>query len=225
MKRFVVLVMMVMSIASVSAQRWSLTPEVGVTGVLRKENMLNTYEQKWGVRWKMGVGVEYQTSSVFSLKSGLYYTQRGYSSHLLMPGNEETGGMYDVFFKLNRHFLQVPLLANVSFKVADEVRLNVGVGPYVAWSVQDNPESSYLLWETTEGGESIGVDGSSGIDAWKHDRAFDWGASLQAGVEVKQWVMNVGYDISLGKEYDKGLVCLKYHTLNFTVGYKFRLGK
>ena len=33
MKKFVLFVMLMMSVVSVSAQRWSLTPEVGMTAV------------------------------------------------------------------------------------------------------------------------------------------------------------------------------------------------
>lgn len=35
MKKFVLFVMLMMSVVSVSAQRWSLTPEVGMTAVKR----------------------------------------------------------------------------------------------------------------------------------------------------------------------------------------------
>lgn len=41
MKKFVLFVMLMMSVVSVSAQRWSLTPEVGMTAV--KERRLFLY--------------------------------------------------------------------------------------------------------------------------------------------------------------------------------------
>ena len=62
-------------------------------------------------------------------------------------------------------------------------------------------------------------------DKWTHDNPFDWGLSFQAGVEVASWVINVGYDVSLGKEYQYDSAGLKYHTLSLSVGYKFKLGK
>ena len=58
-----------------------------------------------------------------------------------------------------------------------------------------------------------------------HDNPFDWGLSFQAGLEIGSCVMSVGYDASLGKEYDYDSVDLKYHTFSLSVGYKFKLGK
>ena len=62
-------------------------------------------------------------------------------------------------------------------------------------------------------------------ESWTHDNSFDWGLSFQAGLEIGSCVMNVGYDASLGKEYEYDSVDLKYHTFSLSVGYKFKLGK
>jgi hypothetical protein len=76
MKRFVLFVMLMMSVAVASAQKWSLTPEIGMMAVKRGGPSYN-YEpgQSWNARWKIGVGVEYVVKpDRFSLKSGLYST-------------------------------------------------------------------------------------------------------------------------------------------------------
>lgn len=79
MKKFVLFVMLMMSVVSVSAQRWSLTPEVGMTAVKRGGfSYIDESGYTWNARWKIGVGVEYVVKpDRFSLKSGLYYAQRG----------------------------------------------------------------------------------------------------------------------------------------------------
>ena len=81
MKKFVLFVMLMMGVVSVSAQRWSLTPEMGMMAVKRGGNVyINEQKPTWNTRWKVGVGVEFAVRpDRFSLKSGLYYTQRGYS--------------------------------------------------------------------------------------------------------------------------------------------------
>ena len=89
MKRFVLFVMLMMSVAVASAQKWSLTPEIGMMAVKRGGPSYN-YEpgQSWNARWKIGVGVEYVVKpDRFSLKSGLYYAQRGYSRQSTSFGN------------------------------------------------------------------------------------------------------------------------------------------
>ncbi|WP_293667018.1 outer membrane beta-barrel protein [uncultured Parabacteroides sp.] len=248
MKKFVLFVMLMMCVVSVSAQRWSLTPEVGMTAISRGGGFYSD-EQKWNSRWKMGVGVEYAVKpDFFSLKSGLYYTQRGYSYHTITYGSIYPTGaeQSDVMFgeirsKRNSHILQVPLMANFSFRLADDVRLNLAAGPYVGYSLGDKDQYSYMEYTPGTGygyggyssngyydGNSYGggwVGTGFGHEGWTHDNPFDWGFSLQVGVEVKQWVMNVGYEASLGKEYKYDKCDLKYHTLSLSVGYKFKLGK
>lgn len=66
MKKFVLFVMLMMSVVSVSAQRWSLTPEVGMTAVKRGGS---SYIDDQGIhldaRWKIGVGVSMLLNRTF----------------------------------------------------------------------------------------------------------------------------------------------------------------
>lgn len=145
MKKFVLFVMLMMSVSSLWAQkRWSLTPEMGMTAIKRGGGA-HPAEQRYNARWKVGVGVEYAVKpDVFSLKSGLYYTQRGYSFHSMSYGgyysvsgqNDNTFG--EMWYKTNRHFLQVPLMANFSIRLADDVRLNLAAGPIslIRWEIK-----------------------------------------------------------------------------------------
>ena len=133
MKRVVVFAMVLMlGVVSVQAQ-WSVVPEAGMT-VMKAGPMVD-----WKPSWKIGVGVEYQLKPEFlSLKSGLYYTQRGYSNDhpriwiwaLLVdcagPTYDPYGYAYDYSNKVTRNFLQLPIMANLSFKLAEDIRLNVG---------------------------------------------------------------------------------------------------
>ncbi|WP_293740575.1 outer membrane beta-barrel protein [uncultured Parabacteroides sp.] len=255
MKKFVLFVMLMMSVVSVSAQRWSLTPEVGMMAVKRGGNFyVNEQKPTWNTRWKIGVGVEFAVKpDRFSLKSGLYYIQRGYSRHSILFGsiypttNDQSKPTFnESYSKTNRHFLQVPLMANFSIRLADDVRLNLAAGPYIAYSLGDKGQAEYSEYTPT-GGKSFGYGygygygygsnnytyvGGSGwagqgfrSEGWTHDNPLDWGVSFQVGLEVRQWVINVGYDASLGKEYKWDSASLKYHTFSLSVGYKFKLGK
>lgn len=253
MKKFVLFVMLMMSVVSVSAQRWSLTPEVGMMSVKRGgPSYFSEPGYTWNARWKIGVGVEFAVRpDRFSLKSGMYYTQRGYSRQLILFGsiypainNQLKPTFSESYYKTNRHFLQVPLMANFSFRLADHVRLNLAAGPYVAYSLGDKNigkyneytpgdsdgygygsygSGSYYYGGNVYGGGWLGQGFSH--ESWTHDNTFDWGLSFQVGLEIGSCVMNVGYDASLGKEYQYDSVDLKYHTFSLSVGYKFKLGK
>ena len=124
MKRVVVFAMVLMlGVVSVQAQ-WSVVPEAGMT-VMKAGPMVD-----WKPSWKIGVGVEYQLKPEFlSLKSGLYYTQRGYSNDQFpgygyghywwtVPGPtyDPYGYAYDYSNKVTRNFLQLPIMANLSFR-------------------------------------------------------------------------------------------------------------
>lgn len=186
----------------------------------------------------------------FSLKSGLYYAQRGYSRQSTSFGNiyptiddQSESTFSKSYYKTRRHFLQVPLMANLSFRLADNVRLNLAAGPYIAYSMGDKNIAVYNEYtpgnsSSHESYGSIYYGGNGGYlygggwvekgfshESWTHDNSFDWGLSFQAGLEIGSCVMNVGYDASLGKEYEYDSVDLKYHTFSLSVGYKFKLGK
>ena len=167
MKKFVLFVMLMMSVVSVSAQRWSLTPEVGMTAVKRGGfSYIDEPGYTWNARWKIGVGVEYVVKpDRFSLKSGLYYAQRGYSRQSTSFGNiyptiddQSESTFSKSYYKTRRHFLQVPLMANLSFRLADNVRLNLAAGPYIAYSMGDKNIAVYNEYTpgNSSGHESYG---------------------------------------------------------------------
>ena len=252
MKKFVLFVMLMMRGRSVSAQRWSLMPEVGMTAVKRGgPSYIDEPGYIWNAGWKIGAGVEFAVKpDRFSLKSGLYYTQRGCSRQSISFGSiypttdEQSKSTFsESYYKVRRHFLQVPLMANLSFRLADNVRLNLAAGPYIAYSMgdknvaeyneympgnSDSHESLGYLYYRGNGSYSYGggwVGQGFGHESWTHDNPWDWGLSFQAGLEIGSCVMNIGYDASLGKEYGYDSVDLKYHTFSLSVGYKFKLGK
>ncbi|MDF9829968.1 porin family protein [Parabacteroides sp. PF5-6] len=226
MKKIVLFLVGMMSVFAAQAQ-WSVAPEAGITAVNMNAGLHN---DRWEAGWKLGVGVEYQLTQRFSLKSGLHYTQRGGTWFPLLgyDANEE---LYVGTLKDKRHFLQLPLMAQWGWNLGQDVRLNMGVGGYVAYDTHHSSSYGYYSDFNGEYGYgygyiySYGYAEGSGSNFFRGINAFDWGASLAVGLEVKNLYFNLGYDASLGKEYEYDSVGLNYHTLSLTVGYKFRLGK
>jgi hypothetical protein len=221
-----ILLMMMMSAGSLKAQ-WSVTPEVGMAAVKRAGNLNNG----WTAGWKLGVGVEYDLNERFALKSGMYYMQRGYSYNFWSSGMYSYGNDYSqpgylhLSGKTNSHFLQVPVMAKYSWMLMEDVKMNIAVGPYIALNIANDWEWNTFSNISYGGNDYLGGNEYEYKSGSNDMRSFDWGLSGSVGVEVKNWVANCGYDLSLAKEgwWDK--VKPNYHTISLSVGYKFQMGK
>lgn len=87
-----------------NAQRVTWATEAGLSAIQR-----TGYGECWRPSTRLGISADYNVNNMFSMKSGLYYTFRGYSVN--------NGGTYsngDATWIENvsqtRHFLQVPIL-------------------------------------------------------------------------------------------------------------------
>jgi len=227
MKKILLLAMLIVSVGTLKAQ-WSITPEVGMSSSFQINSTDN-----WYSGWKIGAGVEYELKpECFALKSGLYYTNRR-SRHFEQFFDSESEEWGLIESKAKRHFLQVPLMGKFSFRIDDDVRFTVAAGPYFALQIIDSQEW-YPAYGYNYGyypGSSsynYGYGGYYGNLYTSNDfRNFDWGLTGSIGLEIKNWVINLGYDFALGEEFKYGWdsVGAHYHTLNLTAGYKFSLGK
>lgn len=268
MKKFVLCIMLMMCVASLSAQ-WSVTPEVGM-------NVTKYQDQEAKMGFKAGAAVSYTFGSgLFSLQSGLYYVQRGTpeysyseiygtapgSDGKLVPasfrvypahgkygggfgfgsygngygyeagsgGSGEPGkpfplsieGMRSYSGSTREDYLQLPVMARFNWKIGNDIRFHVAAGPYIAWGIGGKSKSrvsDFSLIDMTYSNEHSSVNPFKGNLS---PRRFDWGATLQAGIEVKRVSLNVGYDLGLGKKYKYDDLEPKYQTFSFAVGYTF----
>lgn len=275
MKKFVLFMMLMMCVASLSAQ-WSVTPEAGMN--------VTTYKNSTAkIGFKAGAAVAYSFGDgIFSLQSGLYYVQRGtgksfsgeaygttigedgkpydtsvnfypggsigygsgyggygyapgyvygyeYGTYIygnygyggsVFPQDMTIEGMRTYQSDSRKDYLQLPVMARLNLKIGNDVRLHLAAGPYVAWGL--GGKSDYKMVEI-KNVHQYGITESSqnSFGEYSSLRRFDWGAMINAGIEVKRIAFNVGYDMGLGKQYKYDDVSLKYHTVSFTVGYTF----
>lgn len=125
---------------------WTGRPKVGV-GV-EYQLPSSPFALKSGLYYmQRGYSVDY--------KSGAYPYQYGYSwrnAHEQsyggsgQPGYGTVDGGYGNYYDypynygstLKRHFLQLPVMLDYSFRLADEVQLHLAAGPYIAASLSDH---------------------------------------------------------------------------------------
>lgn len=118
-----------------------------------------------------------------------------------------------------RDYLQLPVLARFNWKIGKDVKLHVAAGPYLAYGISG--KKKYTWREISEKGYLSNADSWSPFGKNSSYERFDWGFMLNAGIEVKRFTLNASYDMGLGKEYKYDDIGLKYHTVSFTVGYRF----
>lgn len=252
MRKLILMMLSVWMIGGMaSAQsRWSLTPEAGMTAVQR------VGYGTWKPGLKVGASIGYQFKPEWiGLKAGLFYTNRGYSMGDYPVTSQYLDGTTTfelIGGSITQHFLQLPVMADFSWKVGDKVRMHLGVGMYAGVSL-----SNHWKWGssmTTVSKPDPGVEQrmisypypypggnyemAYDTNPFGGQSSFDWGLTTSFGIEVDNWIINVGYELSLGDEGDSYMVRgdnfsfmddrsvgSNYNTLSLSVGYKFKLGK
>ena len=120
---------------------------------------------------------------------------------------------------VRRDYLQLPILARFNWKIGEDVRLHIAAGPYLAYGI--GGKKQYSLMEISEKGFSTTSDSWNPFGKNSSYKRFDWGLTLNAGIEVKRFTFNATYYMGLGKESKYDDIGLKYHTVSFTIGYRF----
>lgn len=251
MKKILLCVMLMLIVPAVRAQLY-LVPEMGMTAIQRpdanKKHIHTTRfaynTETWRAGWKAGLGLVWHLGKEnFALQSGLYYTQRGYSLDYFMLNPKDECFIVD-HMTINQKFLQVPLMARFSGRIAKDVKIFGAVGPYIGFALGEE-KISYkgsrlgytdveVLDETNQYmgkwlypydvfGDYYGYGMTEKYNRNSTLNKIDWGLSVALGVEVNQLVLGLGYELSLGKEYDGANIRANYHTVNLSIGYKFRV--
>lgn len=162
-----------------------------------------------------------------SLQPGVYFSMKGAK---LASTKSEGDKAVNVVRQLN--YIDIPILVNARFGVADHTNVFVNAGPYLGFGINGTDK-------VTKGTETKS---SSDIDLFKDKvyNRFDWGLHIGAGVEFNHFMLGLGYqlgiqDISKGvnmtsgelsqkiEDWARSTFAEKTNNSNFfvTVGYRF----
>lgn len=243
MKKWMYLLICLFTGWTASAQ-WVWTPEAGVN--ITKDNGAD--QAKMG--FKAGMGVTYELKPSFGIKSGLFMVRRSGSRERggIDWFETEGGGMITQNWrtkgKEHKYYLQVPIMAQWTWRFYDDVKLTAGVGPYIAVGIAgkwtDNitfMTSSYVPpkgveqegdynWTDRFDNLYAGVnydpfkDHGEGLEHTKGDPRFDWGGTAAVGIAIRRVTFQVGYDLNMGKGWHgQNDLRFRSHTVSFSFGY------
>lgn len=160
----------------------------------------NTDNIKSNIGFHAGVTYELGLGEIFFVEPGLYFDTRGLKFSQTILGTT-------VESKTNIYGLTIPVLAKVKFQVGDDMFANFNVGPYANFGFSG---------KTKVGSESIDVKFG---DKEGETNRFGFGLNFGAGVEYKNYILGVGYDLGLTETLKDSKQ--KFSTFKISVGYKF----
>ncbi|OAV63760.1 hypothetical protein Barb6_03566 [Bacteroidales bacterium Barb6] len=182
-------------------------------------------DSKFKAGFKIGAGVDYAILDNLSLQSGLFLSQKGAKYE-----EKDNEGKYTVTY--SPLYLEIPVLAAFKFPVADNVKLSVSAGPYLAYGLGGKAKiegsndvikgsvDANLFSKTELNGENI-----SNAPL----KRFDAGLAFGAGAEIGKFLVSLNYDLGLANIYtnktndegDNKKYSLKNSGIWLGVGYKF----
>lgn len=179
------------ALAGYSQVRWDV--QLG----MNFSNMTKADDAKMLPGFKVGLGMDYAFTDVWSLKSGLMFESKGYKL------DEE---------KARPIYMQIPVMAAWKANITDDIKFVVNAGPYFAVG---------LGGKYKEGNSDIKLFSSDGMNMKRFDLGIQWGI----GVELSEhYLINLTGQNGFITPYDfpneyKGD---KPRNMTFTIGVGYR---
>ena len=130
----------------------------------------------------------------------------------------QTASFYQ--YKTRKGYFQLPIMARYNWKLNDQLRFHLALGPYVAVGISGKEKSIETTIDLQD--EYIGSKNEFENNIYDYGYyRFDWGIAAETGIEINRFSAKFSYDMGLGKENKYGEIGCKYHTASFTIGYSF----
>lgn len=160
--------------------------------------------------FNVGLSVDIPILESLHIKTGLYYTEKGYKyeyeDDYYEDEEEET---------MNAGYLEIPVLASYRYAFSDNLELQINVGPYFAYGITGKTK-----WEETYGDETYEEKYDTFDDG--NLKKFDWGLSFGAGLTIADhYSVRLGYELGLANVCDDDDYDLKNRNFFISVGYTF----
>ena len=176
------------ALAGYSQARWDV--QFG----MNFSNMTKADDAKMLPGFKLGLGLDYAFTDIWSLKSGLMFESKGYKV------DED---------KARPIYMQIPVMAAWKANITDDIKFVVNAGPYFAVGLGGKYKEN--------GGGSAKLFSSDGMDMKRFDLGIQWGI----GVELSErYIVNFTGENGFLTPFDfpSGYNGDKPKNMNFTIG-------
>ena len=176
------------ALAGYSQARWDV--QFG----MNFSNMTKADDAKMLPGFKVGLGMDYAFTDIWSLKSGLMFESKGYKVEK---------------DKVRPIYMQIPVMAAWKANITDDIKFVVNAGPYFAVGLGGKYKEN--------GGGSAKLFSSDGMDMKRFDLGIQWGI----GVELSErYIVNFTGENGFLTPFDfpSGYNGDKPKNMNFTIG-------
>lgn len=176
------------ALAGYSQARWDV--QFG----MNFSNMTKFDDAKMLPGFKVGLGMDYAFTDIWSLKSGLMFESKGYKVEK---------------DKVRPIYMQIPVMAAWKANITDDIKFVVNAGPYFAVGLGGKYKEN--------GGGSAKLFSSDGMDMKRFDLGIQWGI----GVELSErYIVNFTGENGFLTPFDfpSGYNGDKPKNMNFTIG-------
>ncbi len=201
------------SVVSYSQITWS-----GKVG-MNMSNFTGDMETDMRVGFNVGVGAEYQFTDLWSLHSGLMFSQKGAKAEVSEEGITATT-------KFNPMYLQIPVMAGVRFNVMDNQNVVVKFGPYIGVGIAGKCKvdisgdlggySAEEIFDYLGVENDVSLYGDDGLGM----KRFDFGLGVGVAYEFDKFFVGLDGEFGLVKLAD-GDGAPRNINFSIGVGYKF----
>lgn len=188
---------------------------------LKVENAGNVNDKQPVPTWHVGMYVDYPLIPAFSLQAGLQFGMKGAQYTI---GDKSSSNYAEV--STRPIYLELPLNAVAKFAVANNWKVIVGGGPYIATAIGGkNKVEGKLLGVTYSDDRSIQYGNDNNNDLYNTDlKRFDAGLNFLGGVEIGHFTLNLNYGHGLSNiksNSDNGNVKFSNRGVSLSFGILF----
>ena len=206
----------IMSFTESYAQTFAIKTGVNLSKELFKIDYgILSKDYKVTPRFQLGVTAEFPLTKLFSFEPGLFFSSKGYKSHLVMQNDI----IFDIYKNEILNYIEIPLTAKATTFIG-RFPVYVTFGPYIGIALNGK-----IIVNEFSDNKTTRNEYNYSMDSGGYMKRMDYGLQAGIGIEIHQFLVGLNYDHGISKINQQSEFKCKNRVLGVTVGYKFNRKK